>query len=552
MLQRLHIENYALIDQLDLSFSNGLSVITGETGAGKSILLGALSLVLGQRADGKVIQIGRDKCITEAHFDLTNYNLEHFFLENDLEYDPEICIIRRELYSNGKSRAFVNDSPVALNILKELSSKLMDIHSQHQNLLLGSNDYQLSIVDALTGENDLFKQYVDAFTQMSQLQSELKRLETVTKKAREEEEFLRFQFEQLESANLKLEEQEALEEEEKLLTHSEEIKLGLQNLVQLLDMENGIVSTLKLALNQAESTLKVYSGLEDSTERIRTSYVDMHDLSRDIEMLFNNVEVNPTRMEQVTERLNQLFSLQQKHKVKSTHELIELRDAFAQKLELIDSSDDSIEKIKTALADAVKQTTTLAEALTKARKKVLPVIETSLVSTLQKLGMPKVSMKMDWKQTPLEPNGQDEFSLRFSANGHQALQPIDKVASGGELSRIMLCIKALIAEHTFLPTLLFDEIDTGVSGEIAHKMGEIMKVIAQRRQVICITHLPQIAVKGKAHFKVQKVESNGKTITTVRMLNTDERLTEIASMLSGANLSEAAMQNAQQLLFENK
>jgi DNA repair protein RecN (Recombination protein N) len=552
MLQSLHIENYALIEKLDLTLEGGLTVITGETGAGKSILLGALSLILGQRADNKVIQTGKDKCITEANFGITAYELEHFFTENDLEYDPDTCIVRRELFSNGKSRAFVNDSPVSLAVLKELSSQLMDIHSQHQNLMLGSDLFQLNVVDSLANNKCLLHEYQASYIEMKRIQSDLKKQEETFQKANEEEDYLRFQCDQLEEANLRENEQEELEAEALVLSHSEDIKQGLNRIFDLLDEdEKGIVPSLKAALNHAESVNKVFPKIVESVDRIRSSYLDMKDLAREMEILFNDVEVNPARMSQVNERLNQLFTLQQKHKVQSNEELLTIRQELTNKLSALNSSDENIQELKVNLLAAQNTCTTLAEKLTDVRKAVLADLEKKLTHLLVKLGMPKAKLQIDIHPVELNANGRDEVCFLFSANTNSQLYPIDKIASGGELSRIMLCIKSIIAESTFLPTLLFDEIDTGISGEIAYKMGEIMKQIAERRQVICITHLPQIAVKGLHHYKVQKAESNGNTITTVNHLTVEERLTEVALMLSGANLSEAALHNAKQLLLEN-
>lgn len=553
MLQNLHIENYALIEKLDLSLEGGLTVLTGETGAGKSILLGALSMILGQRADNKVIQTGKDKCVTEAIFGITAYDLEHFFAENDLEYDPDTCIVRRELYSNGKSRAFVNDSPVSLGVLKDLSSRLMDIHSQHQNLMLGSDSFQLSVVDAIANNKSLLADYQASFFELKRLQTELKKQEEAFRKASEEEDYLRFQCDQLEEAHLREGEQDELEAEALVLSHSEDIKQGLNRIFDLLDEdEKGIVPSLKAALNHAESVNKVFPRINESVDRIRSSYLDMKDLAREMEILFNDVEVNPARMNQVNERLNQLFSLQQKHKVKTNEALICIQNELTNKLSVLNSSDEYIQELKTSVLAAQQVSTTLADKLTEVRKAVLSDLEQNLIHLLNKLGMPKAKLQIDLHRVDLNASGQDEVCFLFTANGSSQLQPIDKIASGGELSRIMLCIKSIIAESTFLPTLLFDEIDTGISGEIAHKMGEIMKQIAGRRQVICITHLPQIAVKGLHHYKVQKAESNGNTITTVNHLTAEERLTEVALMLSGANLSEAALHNARQLLLENQ
>jgi DNA repair protein RecN (Recombination protein N) len=553
MLRNLYIENYALIDKLELSFGEGFSVITGETGAGKSILLGALSQILGQRAENRVIKEGAEKCLVEAEFEVQAYGLEPFFEENDLEYDPKHCLIRRELFSNGKSRAFVNDSPVSLNILKELTGRLIDIHSQHQNLLLGSDAYQRDITDTVACNFAVLSDYKAAYTYYKDLQTALRKLEEKVRKTREEEDYLRFQYDQLDAAGLQENEQEQLEAEWEMLTHAEEIKLGIGKIFTLLDEEeHGVNTSLKLALNQAESLQKVYLGLQEHGERIRSCYLDLKDLAQELEVLLNDVEINPARMEQVSERMNQLYTLQQKHRVANTRELIVLRDNLAAKLAVIESCEDDIADLKKTLSEAENQVQKLADQLTETRSAVRKSMEERLTGQLVLLGIPKAVLHIELKRKTMEADGQDLISFLFSANKNATPQPINLIASGGEISRIMLCIKSLIAEYTSLPTLLFDEIDTGVSGEIAHKMGEIMRGIADKRQVICITHLPQIAAKGKQHYKVVKTEHKDSSVTTVRLLQSDERLKEIALMLSGANITEAAIRNAQELLLENQ
>jgi DNA repair protein RecN (Recombination protein N) len=553
MLQKLYIENYALIDRLDLSFEKGFSVITGETGAGKSILLGALSLILGQRAESRVIKDGCDKCVVEAEFDIKAYNLKHFFEQNDLEFSPENCLIRRELFSNGKNRAFVNDSPVSLSVLKNLSAQLIDIHSQHQNLLLGNDAFQLSVVDAVAKNESCLYNYKTGYLHYKELQSALNKLEETARNAKEEEGYLQFQHSQLEEAKLQENEQQDLESEWEMLTHAEEIKLGLGRIFNLLDEdEHGVNVSLKSAVNQAESLQKIYSKLQEPRERIQSCYLDMKDLAEELEVLLNDIEVNPERMEQVSDRMNLLYSLQQKHRVKNTAELITLREELAEKLSVIDSFDDDLADLKNQLKNAENQAQNFADDLSASRSVICKSIEDRLVNQLVQLGIPKAALKIDLKRKPMELDGQDQISFLFSANKNTMLQPISQIASGGEISRIMLSIKSLIADFTSLPTLFFDEIDTGVSGEIAHKMGQIMKDIAQKRQVLCITHLPQIAAKGDTHFKVYKTEQNDRNVTVVMRLQEKERLLEIAQMLSGANVSEAAVRNAHALLLENQ
>ena len=553
MLQRLYIENYVLIDHLDLEFKSGFSVITGETGAGKSILLGALSLILGQRADSHVIKIGSDKCIVEAEFDIHSYNLQAFFDENDLEFVPDCCLIRRELYSSGKSRAFINDSPVSLSLLKELSIKLIDIHSQHQNLLLGNDVFQLGVLDAVAKDEITLNKYKASFQHYNELQSSLRKMEEKARKAKEEEDYLRFQFEQLDLAGLKEGEQEELESEWEILNHAEEIKSGLAKIFNLLDAdEQGINVSLKMALTQADSLQKVYSKLQEPIDRIHSCYVDMKDLAEELEVSQNDVEINPERMEQISDRMNQLYGLQQKHRVKDTHELIILKEELQHKLLVIDSFEDQIAETQKELSESEIKAQNLVDELSAFRSGVRQQIEERMVSRLVNLGIPKAVFQIKQDRKPMEAEGQDQITFLFSANKNVGPQPINQIASGGEISRIMLIIKSIIADYTSLPTLLFDEIDTGVSGEIAYKMGEIMKHIAMRRQVICITHLPQIAAKGKYHYKVYKKEQNDHNITEVKLLGENERLLEIAQMLSGANVSEAAIRNARTLLLENQ
>ncbi|MFA7042712.1 MAG: DNA repair protein RecN [Bacteroidales bacterium] len=553
MLQKLHIEHYALIDQLDISFKSGFTVVTGETGAGKSILLGALSLILGQRAESRVIKEGFEKCVVEAEFDIHAYGLETFFEQNDLEYILENCLIRRELFRSGKSRAFVNDSPVSLAMLKELTVQLIDIHSQHQNLLLGNDVYQLNILDSVAKNEAVLNEYRTAYLHYRELLSAFKKLEDMARKAKEEEDYLRFQFNQLDEARLKEGEQEELESEMELLTHAEEIKLGLGRIFQLLDEdEHGVNTLLNLAMNQAESLQKVYSRLQEPCERIHSCYLDMKDLAGELEVLLNDVEVNPERMEQVNDRMNQLYSLQQKHRVRNTQGLINLKEELSGKLSVIDSFENQLADLKNEMKDAESQAQNLADKLSASRSSIRKPIEEKLVSLLKQVGIPKAVLQIEQNRKPMEPDGQDQINFLFSANKNTTPQFINQIASGGEISRIMLSIKSLIAEFASLPTLLFDEIDTGVSGEIADKMGQIMKGIAGKRQVICITHLPQIAAKGEDHFKVYKTEQNDSSMTAVKRLREDERLLEIAQMLSGANVSKAAVNNAQALLLENQ
>jgi DNA repair protein RecN (Recombination protein N) len=553
MLQRLYIENYALIEQLELDFKEGFTVITGETGAGKSILLGAFSLILGQRAETKVIKEGATKCIVEAEFVISGFPLEKFFEENNLEFVSGNCLIRRELYISGKSRAFVNDSPVQLSILKDLSGQLVDIHSQHQNLLLGKDKFQLDIIDSVSLNKSILDDYRASFTAYCDLAEKLRILEKNALHAKEEEDYIKFQYEQLDLAKLREGEQEELDAEWDMLTHAEEIKSGLGKIHYLLDNEDrGVIQNLKQVLNLSDGLKKLSSKFSETDERFRSDYIDLKDLTSEIEVLLNDVEVNPARLEQVDSRINIIFSLQQKHHVKNVGELISLRDDFLSRLQRIESFDDEILKVKNELNEAKNVAFIKSEKLSESRKIVIRPLERKLIDLLVQLGIPKANMLIKMENKDMDTDGSDKICFLFSANKNSSPQPIDEIASGGEISRIMLGIKFIMAESMSLSTLFFDEIDTGVSGEIAYKMGEIMKNIALKRQVICITHLPQIAARGKFHFKVYKTDNEERSKTTVAKLNEDERLVEIAQMLSGANVTDAAIKNARALLDENK
>lgn len=552
MLQRLFIENYATIEQLELDFSKGFTVMTGETGAGKSILLGALSLILGQRAETRVIKEGKVKCTVEAEFNIELYSLESFLLENDLEYSPESCLIRRELYSNGKNRAFVNDSPVSLSVLKDLTNQLIDIHSQHQNLMVGKDSFQLEIVDLIAGNSNILEDYQNSYSGYRELKEKFKQLESNALRAKEEEDYIRFQFDQLKSSDLIEGEQEKLDAEWDMLTHAEEIKTSLGKMNSLLDNdENGILQRLKLVINQADITKKSFSKFVESTDRLKSNFIDIQDISSEIEKYLNDVEINPSRLEKVNERINMIYGLQQKHHLKSVGDLIKLRDDLKNKLQKIESFDGEILSIKKDLAESEKITLQNSEKLSSSRKKVLKSIEHRLISLLIQLGIPKASIIIKIEDKIMDSSGSDKIRFLFSANKNNSPQPIDEIASGGEISRIMLCLKYMLSDSINLPTLFFDEIDTGISGEIAYKMAEIMRELADKRQVICITHLPQIAASGKVHFKVKKTENDEQSITTVSLLSENERLMEIAQMLSGAIISDAAIKNAQSLLNES-
>ena len=550
MLKSLFIQNFVLIDSLDICFNPGFSVITGETGAGKSIILGALSLVLGQRADGKSIKQGADKCVIEAIFDVSKYQLEPFFLGNDLEYDPESCILRRELYTSGKSRAFVNDSPVPLAILKELGTKLIDIHSQHQNLLLGDNRFQLRVVDVMAENEILLILYKKEYTRYQGLRKALSALKERAAQSKQEEDYIRFQLDQLEEANLQPNEQEELEQEQETLSHAEEIKSSLYRVSSCLDgEEQGVVSLLKESLSSMDALERYFPRAKEIAERLRSAYIDLNDLASEMEGMIEDVEFNPDRLAWVNERLDSLYALQQKHRVSSVDDLIALRDQFRAQLTDIESFDEQIAALEKQVQDAYKELLQQAAVLSEQRKVAAVAFAQQLVQMVAPLGMPHTRFQVEVvpRKEP-ESDGMDEIRFLFSANKSMALQPVAQTASGGEISRLMLCIKAMIAGFTALPTIIFDEVDTGVSGDIADKMGHIMQDLGSKMQVFAITHLPQIAAQGEAHYFVYKEDVKDRTLTRIRPLDKEERIREVARMLSGSALTEASLANAKDLL----
>ena len=554
MLNSLFIQNFVLIDNLDIHFDKGFSVITGETGAGKSIILGALSLVLGQRADGKSIKKGSEKCVIEAMFDISKYQLEAFFLENDLEYDAQCCILRRELFASGKSRAFVNDSPVSLSILKELGTRLIDIHSQHQNLLLGDNRFQLRVVDVMAENEILLILYKKEFSRYQGLKRELKELQQKAAQTKQEEDYIRFQLEQLTDASLTSDEQEMLEQEQETLAHAEEIKSSLYKVSQLLNGEEmGTVQLIKEALSSVDNLERYYPKAKEIAERLRSAYIDLNDLASETEILKDDVEYNPERMEWVNERLNTIYSLEQKHHVSTVTELLALQDNYQRQLDEIGSFDEQIAELTKLVAASYQELLQQAAVISAQRKASSEKIAEQLAQMVVPLGMPNIRFRIDIapKEEP-DIDGIDDICFMFSANKNSELQPVAETASGGEISRLMLCIKAMIAGFTALPSIIFDEIDTGVSGDIADKMGKIMQDLGAKMQVFAITHLPQIAAKGSAHYYVYKEDTDERTITRIKQLTEEERTNEVARMLSGASLTKASLANAKDLLRKGK
>lgn len=551
MLQSIHIQNYALIEKLDIDFQSGFSVITGETGAGKSIILGAIGLLLGQRADLKAIKSGANKCIVEARFGVSPYHLEEFFTENDLEYDAEECILRRELYASGKSRAFINDSPASLVQMKELGEKLIDVHSQHQNLLLNREDFQMNVLDILAKDEEELEAYRNLYSAYRKVSVELEKFMNQAEKSRQDEDYIRFQVEQLEEANLQSGEQEELEEEAETLSHAEDIKGGLYKVDQLIASdETNLLSVTKECMQTLQSVSKVYTPAQEWINRLDSCYIELKDLSHEIASAGERIEFNPTRLDEVNERLNLIYSLQQKHHVSSLEELLEVASDYREKLDAITSFDDRIEELTQQKQVLYTQVLEQAKILSKLRTNAGKEIEKQMQTYLVPLGMPNVRFVVELTRRD-EPNakGMDNVTFLFSANKNGALQQVASIASGGEIARVMLSLKAMIAGAVKLPTIIFDEIDTGVSGFIAEKMALIMQDMGKAdRQVISITHLPQIAARGSVHYKVYKEDTETGTNSYIRQLNQEERINEIANMLSGATLTEAALNNAKALL----
>lgn len=550
MLQHLYIRNYALIKELNIDFGDGFSVITGETGAGKSILLGAINLLLGQRADMKALQDSAEKCVIEATFNLEKYNLKSLFDASELDYEEE-CIIRRDILPSGKSRAFINDTPVQLTILREIGTHLLDIHSQHQNLLINKAAFVLNFVDTIAGSEELLAKYRKSFFAYQSAKKELDEFVSLSDKAKEEEEYIRFQLSQLTDARIQEDEQETLEEEANLLTHAEEIKSGLFSISEMFDSDStGIIQNLKKQLHIAHSIEKVYPQAEEIAKRIESSYIELKDLSYEVAGAADDINFDPERLEFVNNRLDTLYSLQQRYRVNSNKELLDIASQLQAKLNAIESHDNRLEELTAQVETSLKAARSLAAELTEKRKAALAQISNTMIGVLQNLGMPNVRLEIECStKDQLSSDGADVMTMLFSANKNRTLQDISEIASGGEIARVMLAIKYMICKVKVLPTIFFDEIDTGVSGEIADKMGKIMKDMGENMQVVSITHLPQIASRGERQYKVYKNDSNDDTTTSnIRLLTQEERINEIAVMLSGSTITDAAINNAKELL----
>lgn len=550
MIKTLYIRNFTLIEELSMQLYPGFSVITGETGAGKSIILGAIGLLLGNRADSKTIKQGAERCTIEAHFDISRYDLRNFFDENDIDYDDEDCILRRELTATGKSRAFINDTPVPLTLMREFGEQLVDVHSQHQNLLLQKEDFQLGVLDIIADDHKQLTDYQDAYDSYRESLRRLEQMQADIEQSRKNEDFVRFQYQELHAAALKSGEQEELEQQADMLNHAEEIKQAFFETDNLLSAENtGIVSQLKRAFSSIKSVEKVFPKTENMSERIDSAYIELKDVAAEISSLLESIDFDPAQLDAVNERLDNLYTLQKKYHVATTEELIEKEKQLAEQLSHIENSDDELKELEEQTAACLKKAEQLAQQLTRMRKDAAKVVEKQMLERLVPLGIPYIRFGVNLTSKPLAADGADKVSFLFSANTSTPMQPVSQVASGGEIARVMLSLKAMISGAVKLPTIIFDEIDTGVSGKIAEKMALMMQEMGNKdRQVISITHLPQIAARGSHHYKVFKVETPQGTQTQMKQLEPDERIHEIAQMLSGESVTEAALQNSRELL----
>ena len=550
MLKQLYIKNFTLIDELDIQLFPGFSVITGETGAGKSIILGALSLLLGQRADSRSIKSGCDRCIIEAHFDLSRYQLENLFADNDIDYDKEDCIFRRELTSTGKSRSFINDTPVSLAVMKSIGQQLVDIHSQHQNLLLQEEDFQLNVVDIIAQDGKQLSDYQQAFKDYQTARKAVVRMEEELAKAAENEDFIRFQYNELQEANLEPGQQEELEQESETLSHVEDIKEALFNAEGILSGEEAnLVESLREVSRTLSGIKGVFADVAEVTERIDSCYIELKDIAAEVSQLSSHVDYDPKRLDFINDQLGIIYSLEKKHRVETVEELITLRNQLKEQLSHLDNSSEEMDILRQQEKAAREKALKKASELNALRLKAAQKIEKEMKSRLVPLGIPNIRFVVDITQTEMTEKGTDKVAFLFSANTSTAMQPVAQIASGGEIARVMLSLKAMISGTVKLPTIIFDEIDTGVSGRVAEMMAKIMQEMGQTdRQVISITHLPQIAALGRHHYKVYKEETKEGTKSRMSLLSDEERIQEIAQMLSGSDVTTAAINNAKELL----
>lgn len=552
MLKQLYIRNFTLIDTLDIHFNSGFSVITGETGAGKSIILGAINLLLGQRADVKSIKSNSSKCVIEAHFDISRYNMQDFFTENNIDFDDTDCILRRELNSSGKTRSFINDTPVALNLMRTLGQQLIDIHSQHQNLLLNEEDFQLNVVDIIAKDRELLIKYKEHFNAYKDAKKAVDRLCKEIEENKKNEDYIRFQLKELTEAELKDGMQEELERESEKLSHVEEIKTALYSAGTSLnsyESDNNVLDKVKEASRSIIGITSIYPEISSISDRLESCFIELKDISDEINSEADNIEFDPSRLEQINSQLDKIYSLEQKYHVSNIADLINIQNNLEKQISNIDNSDEELDKLKSEEARLLKECEAIASKLTEIRTKASKVIEQEMRNRLIPLGIPNVRFSIKIENKNISEDGHDRISFLFSANTSTPVQPVAQVASGGEIARVMLSLKAMISGAVKLPTIIFDEIDTGVSGKIAEKMGDIMQEMGKaNRQVISITHLPQIAAKGTTHYKVFKEETEHGTSSRMLILSKDERTKEIAQMLSGSEISDAAINNAKELL----
>lgn len=553
MLKQLKISNYALIDKLDITFEPGLTIITGETGAGKSIMMGALSLILGDKVESRAIRAIDKKSVIEVIFNIEEYGLRQFFADNDIEYyDDGECIMRREISPNGRTRGFINDTPVTLPVMRALSVQLIDIHSQHSNMLLSSHRYQLSILDNLYPDKKLLEEYIKEYEAYKRIEGKIKDLKENNTRRKSEEDYLRFQLSQIKELELRNDEDIELEAIERRLSNVNEIKSNLWQCLQLLDGdedgENSILNGLATVAGNLSHISRMCDDVSGMDDRVESALIELKDITRTIATLQDSIMDDPAELERVSGRLGNIYSLENKHKVQSVNELLMLQSEYETQLAEIDGFDDEIECLEKELKHQETVVSKLAIELSERRKATSKIFENNLKDLAVPLGMKNLQFKIEFEQVPFSPTGIDAVRFLFSFNKQQPLMPVETTASGGEISRLMLCIKSIIAKNMKLPTIIFDEVDTGVSGDVANRMGDLMKDISGNIQVITITHLPQVAAKGDNHFKVYKQDTVDSTHTSVRRLESDERVMEIAAMLSGDKVSEAAIDNAKILL----
>ena len=549
MIKQLHISNYALIDKLDIGFDDGLTIITGETGAGKSIILGALALILGERADSKAIRDTASKTVVEATFDIGNYPLEQFFKDNDIDWDERECLIRRELSPTGRSRAFINDTPVAVTVLRELSTRLLDIHSQHSNMLLSQPAFQLSILDSIACNGELLARYRDAYQQFRDAAKRLDETQRAMEQLRRNEDYIRFQLEQLQSMQLQPDEDQQLEVLQSKLSNITELKEALRSVENELNSdENGILERLTAVAQRLEEAEQHLNDVEGMATRVRTALIDLKDIAQSAASVMDTLNDDPAELARVDERLNSIYSLQRKHNARDVNELISIQQDYERQLGEIEHNDDIIEELKARVEDSRAQATEIAGQLSSKRRDAAIRFGKELLSLATPLGMKNIAFDVNFTPTDLTGSGTDDVEFMMAFNKNQRLMPVKDTASGGEISRVMLCIKTITARHIQLPTIIFDEVDTGVSGDTANMIGEMMADIAKSIQVLAITHLPQVAANGDHHLRVFKFDTDTETLTRVEHLDEQEHVMEIARMLSGKDLNEAAIENAKSLI----